>query len=178
VQINASVNEITANSSTDSRITIRSYQDSDLKPMLTIMNEIIRRGDAFVYDLPFSLERMTEYLGTYTTAIVAVMDERVVGGYVLRANQPGLGSHVANGTYLVAADARGHGIGKILGEHSLAEAKRLGFSAIQFNAVVSTNAKAIALWQRLGFKIIGTVPLAFQHADGQRADLHVMHRLL
>jgi L-amino acid N-acyltransferase YncA len=178
VQINSSVNESTAFSSTDSRITIRSYQDSDLKALLTIMNEIIERGDAFVYDIPFTVERMAEYLATHTTAFVAVLEERVVGGYVLRANQPGRGSHVANASYLVAADARGRGIGKMIGEHSLAEAKRLGFSAIQFNAVVSTNTNAIALWQRLGFKIIGTVPQAFRHEDGERTDLHVMHRLL
>jgi L-amino acid N-acyltransferase YncA len=172
------VNEITVRSSTDFRITIREYQSPDLESLLTILNEIIVRGDAFTYDVPFTLEQMAEYLKTYSTAFVATLDRRIVGGYVLRANQPGRGSHVANATYLVASHARGHGIGNMLGQHSLAEAKRLGFTAIQFNAVVSTNTSAVTLWKKLGFKIIGTVPLAFRHADGRCVDLEIMHRLL
>jgi L-amino acid N-acyltransferase YncA len=172
------VNEGTARSSTDFGITIRDYQAADLEALLEIMNEIIRRGDALVYDTPFTLKQMAEYLDSYPTAFVATLDERTVGGYVLRANQPGRGSHVANATYLVASHARGHGIGKVLGRHSLAEARRLGFTAIQFNAVVSTNTSAIRLWQKLGFKVIGTVPQAFDLQDGRHADLHIMHRFL
>jgi L-amino acid N-acyltransferase YncA len=172
------VSEGTARSSTEFRISIRDYQAADLEPLLEIMNEIIQRGDAFVYEIPFTLKQMAEYLDSYPTAFVATLDGRIVGGYVLRANQPGRGSHVANATYLVASHARGHGIGKMLGQHSLVEARRQGFKAIQFNAVVSTNTNAIKLWQKLGFKIIGTLPRAFRLEDKRHADLHIMHRLL
>jgi len=172
------VNECPPRSSAKSRITIREYKAADLESLLGIMNEIILCGDAFVYDVPFTLKEMAEYLDSYPTAFVATLDGRTVGGYVLRANQPGRGSHVANATYLVASHARGRGIGNMLGEHSLAEARRQGFKAIQFNAVASTNTSAITLWKQLGFKIIGTVPQAFRDADGRPVDLHIMHRLL
>jgi GNAT superfamily N-acetyltransferase len=142
------------------------------------MNQIIACGDAFAYDTLFTPQEMAEYLDTYLTTFVATLNGRVVGGYVLRANQPGHGSHVANATYLVASQARGHGIGKMLGEHSLMEARRRGFVAIQFNAVVSTNTGAVTLWQKLGFSIIGTVPNAFRHLDGRYVDFHIMHRPL
>ena len=172
------MNEATERTSPKARVTIRPYQDTDLGPLLTIMNEIIACGDAFAYDTPFTPQQLAEYLDTYPTAFVVTLDRRVVGGYVLRANQPGRGSHVANATYLVASQTRGHGIGKTLAGHSLLEARRQGFTAIQFNAVVSTNTGAVTLWQKLGFKIIGTVPNAFRHVGGRYVDLHIMHRLL
>lgn len=172
------MNECPAHSSAEFRITIREYKAPDLESLLGIMNEIILRGDAFVYDVPFTLNQMAEYLDSYPTAFVASLDGRTVGGYVLRANQPGRGSHIANATYLVASHARGQGIGETLGHHSLVEARRQGFTSIQFNAVVSTNASAIRLWQKLGFKIIGTVPQAFRNAEGPCVDLHIMHRFL
>ncbi|MBX3358535.1 MAG: GNAT family N-acetyltransferase [Phycisphaeraceae bacterium] len=157
-------------------IEIRPYLDSDREPLRAIFNHIVDRGDAFVYDAPLSASDFAGYLAAFTAAYVAVHDGRVVGGYVLRPNQPGRGSHTANAAYMVAPDSRGLGLGRRLGEHSLAEARRLGFAAMQFNAVVGTNTHAVALWQGLGFTIIGTLPRAFRHADGRLVDLHVMHR--
>ncbi|MES2788049.1 MAG: GNAT family N-acetyltransferase [Planctomycetota bacterium] len=159
-------------------IQIRPFLDSDLEPLTRIMNQIVERGDAFVYDQQFTTEQMRTYINSYTAAFVAVLNERVVGGYVLKPNQPGRGSHVANATYMIAAEARGNGLGRLLGEHSLAAATDLGFTAIQFNAVVSSNTAAVALWERLGFQIMGTIPHAFHHADGQYVNLHVMYRSL
>ena len=118
------------------------------------------------------------YLASYRVAFCAELSGRIVGGYVLRPNQPGRGSHVANATYLVSADARGHGVGKQLGEHSIAEARRVGFTAIQFNAVVSTNSGAITLWKKLGFDIIGVVPSGYRRGDGRFVDLLILHRKL
>jgi GNAT superfamily N-acetyltransferase len=139
---------------------------------------VIAAGDAFVYEAPFTPEQMRAYVAGYTAGFVAEHDGRIVGGYVLRPNQPGRGAHVANATYLVSPNARGLGIGRLLGEHSIAEARRMGFTAMQFNAVVATNARAVALWRRLGFEVIGTSPAAFRLADGSFADLHIMHRWL
>jgi GNAT superfamily N-acetyltransferase len=98
----------------------------------------------------------------------------VVGTYLLRPNWSGPGSHVANAAFMVAPGARGQGIGRAMGEHCLSEARRLGFRAMQFNFVVSTNERAIKLWQHLGMKTIGTLPGAFRHPEKGYVDVYVM----
>jgi L-amino acid N-acyltransferase YncA len=109
---------------------------------------------------------------------VPVKNRPVVGTYILRANQAGPGAHVANAAYMVPKDARGLGVGQSMAEHSLAEARRLGFRAMQFNFVVSTNASAIHLWQQVDFKIVGTLPGAFRHPRKGYVDVYVMFRSL
>jgi ribosomal protein S18 acetylase RimI-like enzyme len=111
-------------------------------------------------------------------AYVAAMDGRIVGTYILKANQPGLGSHVANAGYMVKRDAQGLGVGRAMCEHSLDEARRQGFLAMQFNMVVSTNEGAVALWKKLGFTIVGTLPKAFRHKKLGLVDAFIMHRFL
>ena len=106
------------------------------------------------------------------------LDGRVVGTYVMKANQPGQGSHVANCGYMVAPDVSGRGVGEAMCRHSLEEARGLGFRAMQFNFVVSTNARAVNLWKRCGFSIVGTVPQAFRHPTHGLVDTYVMHRSL
>jgi ribosomal protein S18 acetylase RimI-like enzyme len=98
----------------------------------------------------------------------------VVGTYVLRPNQPALGSHVANAGFMVSPESRGAGVGRQMGEHCLKEARELGYRAMQFNFVVSTNEGAVRLWQRLGFQIVGTLPGAFRHARLGYVDAYVM----
>jgi GNAT superfamily N-acetyltransferase len=93
-------------------------------------------------------------------------------------NRDGPGAHVANASYMVAAAARGTGVGRALVEHSIAWCRAAGFRAIQFNAVVATNVYAVALYESLGFTIIGTVPEAFRHPTEGFVGLHVMHRRL
>jgi GNAT superfamily N-acetyltransferase len=93
-------------------------------------------------------------------------------------NHPGPGSHVATASFMVAADARGRGVGRALGEYALAWARGRGYAAMQFNAVVESNHAAVRLWQALGFRIVGTIPEAFKHPALGRVGLHVMHRYL
>jgi GNAT superfamily N-acetyltransferase len=107
---------------------------------------------------------------------VAHRGELVLGGYTLRPNQPGRGAHVATATYVVAPDARGLGVGRALGEHSLLRARACGFRAVQFNFVVSTNAVAVRLWHDLGFRTLGTLPGAFQHPTAGAVDALVLWR--
>jgi GNAT superfamily N-acetyltransferase len=114
--------------------------------------------------------------GTHT--YVTEHDRHVVGTYILKPNQSGAGSHVANAAFMVAPDARGQGVGRAMGEHCLSEARRLGFRAMQFNFVVSSNESAIHLWQELGFKIVGTLPGAFRHPQKGYVDVYVMYRSL
>jgi GNAT superfamily N-acetyltransferase len=92
----------------------------------------------------------------------------------LRANQAAGGAHVANAAFIVAKSVRGRGIGRALGEHCLKEARRLGFRAMQFNFVVSTNESAVKLWQELGMRIVGTLPRAFRHPQRGYVDVYVM----
>ena len=157
---------------------IRPYLAADLPAVLAIMNEVVARGDAFVYDRAFDDESMRAWIAAYAHTFVATRDARVVGAYLLRPNLPDRAAHVCNAAYMVAADARGLGVGRRMGEHSLAAARSLGYAAMQFNAVVSTNGPAVALWKRLGFQIIGTSPRAFRDARGELVDLYIMHRAL
>jgi GNAT superfamily N-acetyltransferase len=113
-----------------------------------------------------------------THTYVADAGGKIVGTYILKPNQCGPGSHVANAAFMVALSARGQGVGRSMAEHALQEAHRLGFSAMQFNFVVSTNESAIHLWQQLGFKTVGTLPGAFRHPEKGYIDVYVMFRSL
>ena len=107
---------------------------------------------------------------------VAEEDGRVIGTYFIRPNQPGLGAHIANCGYMVHQATRGKGIGWQMCEHSLEIAKELGYTGMQFNIVVSTNTKAVELWKKLGFRIIGTIPGGFRHVELGYVDAHIMFR--
>ena len=136
-------------------------------------------GDTYALDPNIARkDALMFWFGTRTHTYVAENYQRVLGTYILRPNHPGPGSHVANAAFMVAAKARGQGVGRAMGEHCLNEARRLGFRAMQFNFVVSTNESAIRLWQELGFKIIGTLPGAFRHPEKGYVDVYVMFRSL
>jgi GNAT superfamily N-acetyltransferase len=102
----------------------------------------------------------------------------VFGTAKMGPNRPGPGSHVSTASFMVASNARGRGVGRALGEYALSWAREQGYAAMQFNAVVESNHVAVRLWQTLGFRIIGTVPEAFEHPTLGRVGLHVMHRRL
>jgi L-amino acid N-acyltransferase YncA len=160
-------------------LNIRLATDADRDATWNIFHDVIAEGDAFVFEPNTPREEALAYWFQFSThTYVAEQDRQVVGSYILKANQPGLGAHVANAGYMVAPSARGLGVGRKMGEHSLTEARRLGFRAIQFNFVVSTNESAVHLWQELGFKIVGTLPGAFRHAQKGFVDVYVMFRSL
>jgi L-amino acid N-acyltransferase YncA len=160
-------------------LVIRRASDSDFDGIWEIFHAVVAKGDTYAYDPETTKEQaraiwMAPGLSTY----VAFLDGEVVGTYILKANQPGLGSHVANTGYMVRPERAGRGIGRALCEHSLDEARRAGFLAMQFNAVVSTNEPAVALWRKMGFAVVGTVPKAFHHRQLCLVDLFIMHRSL
>src|SRR6266446_2060952 len=132
-----------------------------------IFKEVVRTGDtlAFPPDTDEPSARKYWLLPPPASVFVAVnkADGAIVGTSFVKANQPGLGGHVANAAFMVASKAAGHGVGRALAEHALAWARQANFSAMQFNFVVSTNSRAITLWKSLGFSIVGTLPQAFQH---------------
>lgn len=160
-------------------LVIRPAEAADFDGIWEIFHAVVEKGDTYVYDPATTKEEarsiwMAPGLRTYA----ALLDGEVVGTYILKANQPGLGSHVVNAGYMVHPARSGKGIGHALCEHSLDEARKAGFLAMQFNAVVSTNENAVALWKKMGFEIVGTVPKAFRHRTRGLVDLYVMHRFL
>ncbi|MBO9715752.1 MAG: GNAT family N-acetyltransferase, partial [Pseudoxanthomonas sp.] len=135
-------------------------------------------GQAQAFSHEFGVDTFRNHWFTAQDPHVAVMEAGVVGMYKMGANYPGLGAHVASATYAVDPAAQGHGIGRALVVHSLAQARSAGFQAMQFNYVVSTNTPAVALYRNLGFVIVGTLPQAFRHRDLGLVDVYVMHRFL
>ena len=158
---------------------IRAVTNADHDAIWKIFHEIVSAGDTYALDPKMSREEALAYwFRADTRTYVAEKNGRVVGTYILRPNQLGPGSHVANAAFIVASNAQGSGVGRAMAEHCLAEARQMGFRAMQFNFVVSTNAPAIHLWKQLGFKIVGTLPGAFRHPEKGYVDVHVMYRSL
>ena len=161
------------------RIKIRRALDSDFDAIWPLFREVIEAGDSYVYDPQTTKEQARAiWMADEVTTYVACVGERIVGTYILKPNQQGRGSHVANAGYMVSRQASGQGIGRAMCEHSLLEARQAGFTAMQFNMVVSTNEAAVALWKKLGFSIVGTLPKAFRHKRLGLVDAYVMHRFL
>jgi L-amino acid N-acyltransferase YncA len=160
-------------------LTIRPAADHDCDAIWKIFQATIAPGDAFVYDADTPREEaMASWFANGTRTYVAEKNGKIVGSYILRANVPGLGDHVSNAGFMVDPDRRGSGTGRAMGEHALNEARRLGYRAMQFNFVVSTNEFAVHLWQQLGFRIVGTLPGAFRHSRKGFVDAYVMFRSL
>jgi L-amino acid N-acyltransferase YncA len=156
---------------------IRPATDSDRDAIWNIFHEVVAAGDTYALDPNISREDALAYWfapGTHTY-VAEQPAIGVAGTYILRPNQSGGGSHVANAGFMVSASARGKGLGRAMAEHCLSEARRLGFRAMQFNYVISTNTAAIRLWQDLGFEIVGTLVSAFRHPDKGYVDVYVMY---
>ena len=157
---------------------IRRATDSDRDAIWEIFREVVAAGETYPLDPNISrVDALAYWFQRNAHVYVAENDGEMVGSYTLHANQAGDGSHVANAGFIVAKDARGQGIGRAMGEHCLKEARRLGFRAMQFNFVISTNKSAVKLWQDLGMKIVGTLPGAFRHPTRGYVDVYVMYQV-
>ena len=158
---------------------IRHAIETDHDAIWKILEPIIRAGET--YTLPRDMSR-DEALAYWFTpgheVFVAEQDNLVVGTYYLRANQRGGGSHVANCGYMTAGHATGRGVARAMCNHSLTRARERRFRAMQFNFVVSTNERAVKLWQGCGFEIVGVLPDAFEHPTAGFSNAYVMFRQL
>jgi len=160
-------------------VEIREATEKDKAQIWEIIKFVISAGDSFTLSPDSAREEMlADWCSPEKHTYVAVSENKVVATFYIKANQPGLGSHVANASYMVAPEARGKGIGRKIGEFSIAEAKRLGYHAMQFNFVVKSNEKAVSLWQSLGFEIIGEIPEAFRHIENGLTNAYIMYRKL
>ncbi|MFZ0915422.1 MAG: N-acetyltransferase, partial [Candidatus Udaeobacter sp.] len=156
---------------------IRPALNADHDAIWNIFYEIIATGNTYAFDPQMPREEALAYwFRADTHTYIAERNSGVVGTYILRPNQSGPGSHVANAAFMVARNAEGAGVGRRMAEHCLSEARRMGFRAMQFNFVISTNIRAIHLWNQLGFKIVGTLPGAFRHPEKGYVDVYVMYR--
>ena len=160
-------------------MTIRPAAPGDFDAMWEIFRAIVARGDTYPFapDTPRA-DAQAYWFAPGAASWVIEADGNVVGMYKIVANQPGLGAHVANASFMVDPQFTGKGAGRQMGEHCLDEARRRGFRAMQFNFVVSTNERAVALWLSLGFAIVGTLPGAFHHQQLGYVDAYVMFRAL
>ncbi len=158
---------------------IRRARLEDFEGIWKIFRAIARTGDTYAYAPNITKARAKQaWMSTGIRTYVATLDARVVGTYILKPNQPSLGSHVANAAFMVDPKTSAKGIGTQMGRHALSEAKSIGYRAMQFNYVISTNVRAVRLWKRLGFSVIGVAPRAFLHSGRGYVDVYIMHRFL
>lgn len=158
---------------------IRQATADDVEAIWTILEPIVRAGET--YTLRRDLNRddvLAFWMAPGHEAFVAEHDGRIAGTYFLRTNQPGGGAHIANCGYATAGNAQGRGIAGAMCVHSLERARERGFRGMQYNFVVSTNERAVALWERHGFRIVGTLPNAFEHPTHGFVDAYIMFATL
>ena len=160
---------------------IRPIEDADWPVFHQTFQEVVAAGETYAYPEDLTSEQAHDLWveeGEGRTVVALDDDGTLLGSAKCGPNRPGRGRHVATASFMVTSAARGRGVGRALGEWALGWARERGYAAMQFNAVVETNTAAVALWQDLGFTIIGTVPEAFDSRSHGRVGLHVMHRHL
>jgi L-amino acid N-acyltransferase YncA len=162
-------------------VLIRNATDDDWPRIWPFFHEIAAAGETFTYD-----REMTEAQGRAIwmvgppgrTVVAVAPDGTVMGSANMYANRAGPGSHVASASFMVDPARAGQGVGRALGEDALQWARAKAYRAMQFNAVVESNTRAVKLWQSIGFEIVGTVPDAFAHPSAGLVGLHVMYQRL
>ncbi|HEV7344524.1 MAG TPA: GNAT family N-acetyltransferase [Devosia sp.] len=160
-------------------IAIRNTAEPDHPAVIDMVAPVLAAGETYAIARDLDRSQVSAYwFAPSHQVLVAELEDVIVGTYYLMANQQGGGAHVANCGYITAAAAQGKGVARAMCEHSLDLARRQGFRAMQFNHVVSTNTRAVALWQQLGFDIVGVLPKAFQHPEHGFVDSYVMFRPL
>lgn len=160
-------------------LTIRAAGPADDDAIWRILEPTFRTGET--YPIPRDVSRVDAlaYWRTPGHAVFVAEDAgQIVGTYYLRANNKGGGAHMANCGYIVAPAAMGRGVARAMCEHSLAQARERGFTAMQFNFVIASNERAVRLWQACGFQIVGRLPGAFEHPTRGFVDAYVMVRKL
>jgi ribosomal protein S18 acetylase RimI-like enzyme len=160
---------------------IRSYTPDDWERVWAILEPVFRAGETYAFRTDISADEARQAWTSSPKVVFVALDEttgELLGTYYLRPNVDGPGSHICNCGYVVSENAQGKGVASQMCEHSLVEAASRGYRAMQYNLVVSTNERAVRLWKRMGFDVIGTVPGAFRHPRLGFVDAYVMYKSL
>ena len=158
---------------------VRKLEERDLGAAVRIWNQVVEEGAAFPQE-----ECLTEeagrafFAGQSFTGVACGPDGMARGLYILHPNNVGRGGHIGNASYAVAAECRGQHIGEALVRHSMEKGRELGFCILQFNAVVASNAAALALYRKLGFVQLGVIPGGFRNKKGHYEDIIPHYHLL
>jgi ribosomal protein S18 acetylase RimI-like enzyme len=162
-----------------SKILIRKANSDDMEAIWQIFEKIVQTADTYSFYPDTGRQYAIKYwMKEGATPFVAEIDGKIAGTFTIRDNKAGLGSHIANASYMVHPDFQGMGVGKYMASESLEIAKEMGYRAMQFNYVISTNERAVKLWKSVGFEIVGTVPEAFYHKDLGYVPVYIMWRKL
>jgi len=154
------------------------YTEKHLPGMIAVWNEIVAAGETFPQEELLDRESGRAFFAAQTFCGVAVEGDEVLGLYILHPNNVGRCGHICNASYAVCSRARGRGIGEALVRHCLAQGRKEGFRILQFNAVVASNRAARALYEKLGFRQLGTIPGGFRRRDGMYVDICPYYREL
>lgn len=157
---------------------IREERPADWPQIFPFFRDIVEDGETYAYPPALDSAEAERLWTGQGRVVVAIEGDTVLGTATMGPNRPGRGAHVATGSFMVDPASAGRGVGRALGAHLIEWAAGEGFSAIQFNAVVETNGPAVRLWLSLGFRIVGTVPRAFDSRRHGLVGLHVMWRPL
>lgn len=159
-------------------ITIREYDENDIKAMMDIWNEVVDEGIAFPQMEPLTLEEAKSFFAAQSFSAVAEKDNEIIGLYILHPNNVGRCGHISNASYAVKSSVRGLHVGEQLVRHCLEKGHELGFRILQFNAVVKSNYSANHLYEKLGFVKLGVVPEGFLLKNGVYEDIILYYHTL
>jgi L-amino acid N-acyltransferase YncA len=156
---------------------IRPATADDWPRIWPFFSTIVAAGETYAFPEDLTVETARGWWMSEPPSLTVVLEDdgQVLGSAKMGPNRPGRGDHVGTASFMVAPEARGHGVGRRLAEHVVRWHREQGYAGIQFNAVVETNTAAVALWRSLGFVVVGTVPGAFRSATHGRVGLHVMY---
>lgn len=162
------------------RISIRPFEGADWLTLWPILHATFLKGDTYTFPTDAGEAEILEAWTRTPKATFVACDAagQILGSYYIKPNHPGNAAHVCNCGYVVSEAARGKGVASRMCEHSQSLALALGFLAMQFNFVVSTNSGAARLWRKLGYEIVGTLPRAFRHPQAGLVDAYVMYKWL
>lgn len=158
---------------------IRPITAADFDQVWPIIQAVVQSQETYALDPAMDRDAAWKlWVELPKATFVAERDGQILGTYYIKPNAAGPGSHVCNCGYMTAEAARGQGVASALCAHSLEMGRELGFLAMQFNSVVSTNQVAVALWKKHGFEVVGTLPKAYRHRTQGLVDCYVMFRAL
>tara|TARA_E500000075_G_C6941527_1_gene294720 strand:- start:495 stop:989 length:495 start_codon:yes stop_codon:yes gene_type:complete len=161
------------------KIKITPATSADEECIWALLQPVFSAGDTYAVDPLIDREAAIAYwMEADKTAFILRIEGQAVGTYYIRPNQPGGGAHICNCGFITAPSARGKGVARRMLDHALIEAKQQGYRAMQFNFVLASNQRALAIWQRNGFATIGRIPQAFLHPKQGYVDALILHRSL